>query len=89
MTFPEAAMPNAIQLHESLPNFYMEQPVFKGRDTVEVFEEAAFVAEGSFHSQHEPHLPMEPDVVQAYWGVDGIRIPVEESTVRKSFKETL
>jgi len=53
-------------------NFYMEQPVFKGRDTAEVFEEAAFVAEGSFHSQHEPHLPMEPDVVQAYWGIDGM-----------------
>jgi aldehyde oxidoreductase len=72
MTFPEAVMPNAIQLHESLPNFYMEQPVFKGRDTAEVFEEAAFVAEGSFHSQHEPHLPIEPDVVQGYWGVDGM-----------------
>jgi aldehyde oxidoreductase len=71
-TFVEAVMPNAIQLHESLPNFYMEQPVFKGRDTAEVFEEADFVAEGSFHSQHEPHLPMEPDVLQAYWGVDGM-----------------
>ena len=72
MTFPEAVMPNAIQIHESLPNFYMEQPVFKGRDTEEVFAEAAFVAEGSFHSQHEPHLPIEPDVVQGYWGVDGL-----------------
>ena len=30
MTFPEAVMPNAIQLHETLPNFYMEQPLFKG-----------------------------------------------------------
>ncbi len=72
MTFPEAVMPNSIQLHESLPNFYMEQPVFKGRDTAEAFEEAAFVAEGSFHSQHEPHLPIEPDVVQGYWGTDGM-----------------
>jgi aldehyde oxidoreductase len=72
MTFPEAAMPNAIQLHESLPNFYMEQPVFKGRDTAELFDDAAFVAEGSFHSQHEPHLPMEPEVLQAYWGADGM-----------------
>ncbi len=71
LTFPEAVMPNAIQLHESLPNFYMEQPVFKGRDTAEVFEEAPIVAEGSFHSQHEPHLPIEPDVMQAYWGADG------------------
>ena len=65
-------MPNAIQLHETLPNFYMEQPVFKGEDTAEVFETAPVVAEGSFHSQHEPHLPIEPDVVQAYWGADGM-----------------
>ena len=72
MTFPEAVMPNAIQLHESMPNFYMEQPVFKGEDTAELFETAPVVAEGSFHSQHEPHLPIEPDVVQAYWGTDGM-----------------
>jgi aldehyde oxidoreductase len=72
MTFPEAVMPNAIQLHESLPNFYMEQPVFKGKDTAELFDNADFVAEGSFHSQHEPHLPMEPEVLQAYWGTDGM-----------------
>ncbi len=70
MTFPEAVMPNAIQLHETLPNFFMEQPVYKGRDTAEVFEEADYVAEGSFHSQHEPHLPIEPDVVQGYIGAD-------------------
>ena len=72
MSFPEAVMPNAIQLHEGLPNFYMEQPVFKGKDTAEIFEEAEFVAEGSFHSQHEPHLPIEPDVVQGYIGEDGM-----------------
>jgi aldehyde oxidoreductase len=72
MTFPEAAMPSAIQLHETLPNFYLEQPVFKGEDTAELFESAPVVAEGSFHSQHEPHLPIEPDVVQGYWGADGM-----------------
>ncbi|MDR1573745.1 MAG: molybdopterin-dependent oxidoreductase, partial [Clostridiales Family XIII bacterium] len=68
----ESVMPNAIQLHETLPNFFMEQPVFKGEDTAELFEDAPFVAEGSFHSQHEPHLPIEPDVVQGYIGVDGL-----------------
>jgi aldehyde oxidoreductase len=72
MTFPEAVMPNAIQLHETVPNFYLEQPCLKGQDTAELFETAPFVAEGSFHSQHEPHLPIEPDVCQAYWGVDGM-----------------
>ena len=72
MTFPEAVMPNAIQLHETVPNFYLEQPCLKGQDTAELFETAPIVAEGSFHSQHEPHLPIEPDVCQAYWGVDGM-----------------
>lgn len=72
MTFPEAAMPNAIQLHETLPNFYMEQPLFKGEDTADLFETAPITVEGSFHSQHEPHLPIEPDVCQAYWGTDGM-----------------
>ncbi|MDD3169287.1 MAG: molybdopterin-dependent oxidoreductase, partial [Eubacteriales bacterium] len=72
MTFPEAVMPNAIQLHETLPNFFMEQPVYKGQDTAEIFEDVDYVAEGSFHSQHEPHLPIEPDVVQGYVGADGM-----------------
>jgi aldehyde oxidoreductase len=73
LTFVEAAMPNAIQLHKDLPNFYLEQPVYKGRDTLEIFdgEEDLIIAEGSFHSQHEPHLPIEPDVVQGYYDSDG------------------
>ncbi|MBN2038405.1 MAG: molybdopterin-dependent oxidoreductase [Spirochaetes bacterium] len=72
MSFPETVIPNAVQIHDTLPNFYMEQPVYKGRDTAEIFEEAEFTAEGSFHSQHEPHLPIEPDVVQGYMGTDGL-----------------
>ncbi|NLP37267.1 MAG: molybdopterin-dependent oxidoreductase [Firmicutes bacterium] len=72
MTFPEAVMPNSIQLHEDQPNYYMSQPVFKGEVSDETFEDAAYVVEGSFHSQHEPHLPLEPDVVQAYYDEDGM-----------------
>ncbi len=71
-TLPEAVMPNAIQLNEGVPNFYMEAPVFKGEDTDDIFDDAPYSVEGSFHSQHEPHLPIEPDVVQAYWGTDGM-----------------
>ena len=72
LTFPEAVMPNAIQLHAGIPNFYMEQPVFKGEDTAEIFDDAPVVAEGSFYSQHEPHLTIEPDTLQGYWGTDGM-----------------
>jgi len=72
MTLPEAAMPNAIQLHEGTPNLYMEQPVFKGEDTKELIDNAPYKVEGSFHSQHEPHLPIEPEVIQGYIGADGM-----------------
>ena len=71
-TYLEAVLPDAIQLHEQLPNFYMEQPLFKGEVTDESFDGAAFAVEGSFHSQHEPHLPIEPDVMQGYIDEDGM-----------------
>lgn len=72
MTLPEAAMPNAIQLHEGTPNLYMEQPVFKGEDPAELIDNAPIKVEGSFHSQHEPHLPIEPEIIQGYIGADGM-----------------
>ncbi|NTW71982.1 MAG: molybdopterin-dependent oxidoreductase [Eubacteriaceae bacterium] len=72
MTFPEAVMPNAIQLQDELPNFYMEHPLYKGQDTEELFEEASNVVEGSFYTQRQPHLPIEPDVVQGYYDADGM-----------------
>jgi len=71
MSFPEAVMPNAIQLQETLPNFYMEMPLFKGQDTAEMFDDAPVVVEGSFHSSREPHLPIEPDTLQGYYEEDG------------------
>ena len=71
MSYPEAVMPNAIQLQDGLPNFYMEQPLFKGQDTDELFDDAPIVVEGSFYSSREPHLPIEPDVVQGYYEPDG------------------
>jgi aldehyde oxidoreductase len=72
MTYPEAVMPNAIRLQESLPNFYMEQPLYKGQDTAELFEQAPIVVEGSFYSSREPHLPIEPDTLQGYYDADGV-----------------
>ena len=58
-TFPEAVMPNAIQMHETCPNSYLRAPVLKGQDPDELFDDAPYVVEGSFHSQHEPHLSIE------------------------------
>ena len=47
MTFPEAVMPNSIQLHKDLPNYYLKQPFSRERSR-EDFENAAYVVEGSF-----------------------------------------
>jgi aldehyde oxidoreductase len=71
-TFVEAVMPDALQIHEQLPNFYMEQIVLKGEVDDSTFDDAEYVAEGSFSSQREPHLPIEPDVLQGYIGADGM-----------------
>ncbi len=71
-TYPEAVMPNAIQLQEELPNFYMEQPLFKGEDTADIFDDAPIVVEGSFYSSREPHLPIEPDTVQGYYDAEDV-----------------
>ena len=71
LSFPEAMVPNAVQLQEELPNFYMELPLYKGKDTADIFDDAPITVEGSFRSPREPHLPIEPDVVQGYYGTDG------------------
>jgi len=71
MSFPEAVMPNAIQIQKTLPNFYMENPLLKGKDTEEIFDNAPVVAQGSFHSPRQTHLPIEPDTLQGYYESDG------------------
>ncbi len=72
MNVLESFAPGALQLYENIPNQYLFTPLYKGEDTEEIFEDAAVVCEGSWHSQHEPHLTIEPDVFQAYWDEDGM-----------------
>ena len=72
MSILESSLPGAMQLHEDVPNMYLFQPVYKGEDTEDIFEDADVVAEGSFHSQHEPHLVIEPDTFQAFRDEDGM-----------------
>jgi len=61
----------AMQLHPEHPNMYGDFVIRKGEDTRKLMEESAFVVEGSFHSQHQPHLVLEPDTIQAYVTDDG------------------
>jgi aldehyde oxidoreductase len=68
----ESVLPDAVPIHEGHPNLYLTTPLRKGEDTRQVFAKAAHVVEGSFHTGREPHLPMEPDIAQAYIGQDGM-----------------
>ncbi len=74
LNYLEAVMPDAIRIHDDHPNIWAVQPTIKGagHDTPKLFEDAAYVAEGSFYSTREPHMPIEGDTVQAYWGDDGM-----------------
>jgi len=88
MSFPEAVMPNAIQLQETLPNSYMEHPLLKGEDTADIFDNAPVVAEGSFHSPRQTHLPIEPDTMQAYYESDGtLTIQCKSQTLHDNIGE--
>lgn len=74
LNYLEAAMPDAMRIHDDHPNVWSEQPTIKGagHDTPALFDKAPHVAEGSFYSTREPHMPIEGDTVQAYWGDDGL-----------------
>jgi len=67
----EAILPDSVSIHEGQPNLFLTTPLHKGTDTREVFAKADYVVEGSFHSGREPHLSIEPEVVQAYVDDEG------------------
>ncbi len=70
LNYLEAAMPDAMRIHDDHPNVWAYQPTIKGsgHDTKDVIDNAPNVVEGSFYSTREPHMPIEGDTVQAYWG---------------------
>lgn len=70
MSALDAVLPDAARVHEEMPNTYLYQPILKGDDVRGIFDEAPYVVEGSFHSSRQPHLSIEPDVIQGYWGSD-------------------
>lgn len=66
LNYVDAVAPGAIEVHEGVPNNFVNQPLIKGEDTRNIFDKCAHIVEGSFHSQSEPHLVLEPDCGQAY-----------------------
>jgi len=73
LSFLEAALPDAVRVHEDHPNIWAMQPTVKGEENVkDLIDNAPVVVEGSFYSSREPHMPIEGDTVQAYWDEDGM-----------------
>lgn len=73
MSFVEAASSKAANIHDKTPNVFLEQPLLKGEDTQAMLETMPHV-QASFASSRQPHLPIEPDVVQAYPQDDSVVI---------------
>lgn len=67
----DACADDAIQIFDEHPNIFLEIPLFKGTDTRNSMKEAKYVVDGSFYSQRQPHLVIEPDTQQAYVDENG------------------
>lgn len=72
LNYLDAAMPDAIRIHDDHPNVWSMQPTIKGENVTPLIENAPYVVDGSFHTTREPHMPIEGDTIQAYWGDDGM-----------------
>ena len=78
-TFLDACKPGAVGIHsDDMPNDFLKQPLFKGKDTRAIFAKAnqegsgVHAVEGSFYSSRQPHLMLEPWCVQGYYDEDGL-----------------
>lgn len=68
----EALQPDAIKIHPDGPdNLYDAYRISKGPKAKQIIDQASNVVEGSFHSSRQPHLVMEPDVLQGYIDDEG------------------
>jgi aldehyde oxidoreductase len=67
MSAPAAMADDAIEIHPGTPNVYYEQNRAKGEDTKPLMDSAAYVVQGDYYLQRQPHLTMEPDVGLAYF----------------------
>lgn len=74
LTAVETFAEDAIPIHAEYPPVIVEQPVFYGNDPREEFEKSAYTVEGSFSTSRQPHMPIEPDTVQAYVDGDGVLV---------------
>ena len=80
MSAPAAMADDAIEIHPGTPNIYYEQKRVKGEDTAPLMKSAAYVVEGDYYLQRQPHLTMEPDVGFAYFDEEG-RLTIHSKSI--------
>lgn len=80
MSAPAAMADDAIEIHPGTPNVYFEIPIVKGEDTQPIMEKAAYVIEGDYYLQRQPHLTIEPDVGFAYFDEEG-RLTIHSKSI--------
>ena len=80
MSAPAAMAEDAIEIHPGTPNVYYEQKRAKGQDTKPLMDSAAYVVEGDYYLQRQPHLTMEPDVGLAYFDEEG-RLTIHSKSI--------
>jgi aldehyde oxidoreductase len=80
MSAPAAMADDAMEIHPGTPNVYYEQKRAKGPDTKPVMDSAAYIVQGEYYLQRQPHLTMEPDVGLAYWDDEG-RLTIHSKSI--------
>ena len=80
MSAPAAMAEDALEIHPGTPNIYFEQPIIKGEETGPIMEKAAYVIEGDYYLQRQPHLTIEPDVGFAYFDEEG-RLTIHSKSI--------
>lgn len=68
----DAIAEDAPEVHPGIPNRYVHKPLIKGKDTRNIFKDAAYVAEYSTSTIKQAHMPIEPDCANAFIDADGV-----------------
>lgn len=76
----DAMADDAIEIHPGTPNVYYDQPIIKGGETAPIMKSAAFVAEGKYYTQRQPHLTIETDTGYAYFDKEG-RLTIHSKSI--------
>ncbi len=80
MSGPAAVAPDAMQIHEGMPNSYFTSKLFKGEDPAPAIEKAAHKVTAHTFCSRQPHLTIEPDVGLAYYDEEG-RVTVHSKSI--------